>query len=285
MVRFLLSGAALSALIACQPIVPDSGFDAQASAQRDAALAQSPTQPGVPAPQPVQSASLDPAAQPLPSSVTAAVSGPGTQVETNTAAAAAAANSGQAPLDASPSNPVPGQVNNPGISSEQDFDSVSSERSIESDAQRIATNRDQYRVIAPTELPTRPGTDQPNIVAYALKANNPVGTQIYRRANIRSAQRHVAACAGYPSPDQAQIEFLSRGGPQRDRKGLDPDGDGYACSWDPTPFRSGRTSAPATALTTTPVTQSSAASATTTATTPPGVAVNPVVQPLVISSE
>lgn len=49
------------------------------------------------------------------------------------------------------------------------------------------------------------------------------------------AQRN---CAGYASPDQAQIDFLANGGPQRDRKGLDPDGDGFACGWDPSPFRS-----------------------------------------------
>ena len=27
------------------------------------------------------------------------------------------------------------------------------------------------------------------------------------------------------------------GGPERDQFGIDPDGDGYACSWDPSPFR------------------------------------------------
>ncbi len=44
-------------------------------------------------------------------------------------------------------------------------------------------------------------------------------------------------CAKYGSPDLAQMAFLSKGGPKRDRMGLDPDGDGYACSWDPAPFR------------------------------------------------
>jgi hypothetical protein len=33
---------------------------------------------------------------------------------------------------------------------------------------------------------------------------------------------------------------LSNGGPERDRLGLDPDGDGFACYWDPTPFRLAR---------------------------------------------
>ncbi|CAN0586593.1 unnamed protein product, partial [Ectocarpus sp. 12 AP-2014] len=37
--------------------------------------------------------------------------------------------------------------------------------------------------------------------------------------------------------DQAQIAFLEAGGPEKDRNGMDPDGDGFACNWDPTPFR------------------------------------------------
>jgi hypothetical protein len=31
---------------------------------------------------------------------------------------------------------------------------------------------------------------------------------------------------------------LANGGPERDKEGLDPDGDGFACGWDPRPFRS-----------------------------------------------
>ena len=38
----------------------------------------------------------------------------------------------------------------------------------------------------------------------------------------------------------AQAEFLRRGGPDRDPKALDPDGDGFACSWDPRPFQAAR---------------------------------------------
>ena len=34
-----------------------------------------------------------------------------------------------------------------------------------------------------------------------------------------------------------RVVCLERGGPQRDRLGVDPDGDGFACSWNPTPFR------------------------------------------------
>ncbi|AVL55084.1 hypothetical protein CEP88_19700 [Roseobacter denitrificans] len=135
--------------------------------------------------------------------------------------------------------PVPPTVTNTiGISNENNFDAVSEQRSIESDAERIAQNRAQYQVIQPEALPERTGDDQPNIVAFALATSHPVGTRVYARAGLNGAARAARNCAQYPSPDRAQLDFLARGGPKRDRKGLDPDGDGYACSWDPTPFRS-----------------------------------------------
>jgi hypothetical protein len=40
-----------------------------------------------------------------------------------------------------------------------------------------------------------------------------------------------------PTQDAAQEAFLAAGGPERDRNNLDPDGDGFACWWDPEPFR------------------------------------------------
>lgn len=233
--RFLLSGVALSVLAACQPTLPDSNPLA-GSAQRDAQLARS-TTGTLSAAQPVETAPLDsdPATQPLPDGVVSAVNEDDAERR-----AAREANSGVAPLEASPSNPAPAVVNEAGISSEQDFDAVSSQRSIQSDADRIAANRAQYTLIAPTDVPKRPGSNQPNIVEYALRTSNPVGAQLYRRFGLRSAQRHANACARFASADQAQMEFLARGGPERDRKGLDPDGDGFACTWDPGPFRAAR---------------------------------------------
>ena len=114
---------------------------------------------------------------------------------------------------------------------------MSSERTIASDAARIEQNRQQYQVIQPTALPTRSGTSDPNIVSYALQTSHPRGTRLYSRSGINLASRAQRACAGYPSPDQAQIDFLAKGGPERDRLGVDPDGDGYACAWNPAPFR------------------------------------------------
>ncbi len=129
-------------------------------------------------------------------------------------------------------------TNNAGISDEQDFEAVSNRRSIDDDAARIEQNRQTYEVVAPSAVPQRGSDGQPNIVQYALSTSNPVGTQLYSRAGFNLQAKAERNCAQFASPDQAQIDFLSNGGPQRDRKGLDPDGDGYACGWDPSPFRS-----------------------------------------------
>ena len=129
-----------------------------------------------------------------------------------------------------------GEVSNLGISDEQDFEAVKSRESIESDAERIAKNRSQYVIVEPKDLPNRPGDTGPNIVEFALATTHAPGVQMYKRSGIslRSAE---AACNKYASPDKAQQDFLAKGGPDRDRLGLDPDGDGFACSWDPRPFR------------------------------------------------
>lgn len=154
---------------------------------------------------------------------------------------ARAANSGVDPVQASPSNPAPQVVENPGgISGENDFDAVSNARSIEGDAALIEQNRARYQVIQPEALPTRPGSDMPNIVAYALQTTNPKGAPIYRRSAFASDARHQRNCAAFSSADLAQEAFLANGGPDRDRQNLDPDGDGFACTWDPAPFRAVR---------------------------------------------
>lgn len=123
-----------------------------------------------------------------------------------------------------------------GISDEQDFNAVSARETIESDKERIARNRAQYTVIQPTAVPERTANTGPNLVQYALSTTHNPGTQMYSRSSIRLTDPNVA-CARYTSSDFAQQAFLEAGGPQRDRKGLDPDGDGFACAWDPRPFR------------------------------------------------
>ena len=123
-----------------------------------------------------------------------------------------------------------------GISDENDFEAVTARESIQSDAERIAQNRAQYQVVQPGALPQRTGDTGPNIVEYALATKHAPGVAMHKRSKI-GGNRAAAACAKFGSSDQAQEAFLAKGGPNRDRLGVDPDGDGYACAWDPRPFR------------------------------------------------
>ncbi|WP_323766749.1 hypothetical protein [Marinovum sp.] len=218
--RFFLMSVALGALAACTTSVPDSGagvgFD-RVDQDRTARLERDLRLEGA---APVTTMTLD-----------------GEPVD-DASRQAAAGNSGAAPLQASPNNPAPQAVTDAsGISREQDFQAVSGERDIQDDAERLRQAQSQYQVAAVTGLPSREGSDRPNIVAYALQTNNPVGTALYKRSSLNSQSKHLRNCAGFASPDLAQEDFLVNGGPEKDRKALDPDGDGFACSWDPTPFR------------------------------------------------
>lgn len=141
----------------------------------------------------------------------------------------------EAPLDTPPA--TASVAANSAISDEQDFDAVASRESIESDAARLQRQAEAYQVIEPTALPERQGSTGPNIVQYALNAPNSRGEAIYNRSGLSGLARFSRNCAKYNNPDDAQRDFLSRGGPARDRLGIDPDGDGFACGWDPTPFR------------------------------------------------
>lgn len=263
---FLVLGA-VAGLAACQPAIPDSnpgafvdpgrgvGFDnPNTLAAREAREAQlaTPTVAAAPSVQaqrlPTATAQSGPPVQSAPATAPVAatpraVSNPAgldaelAQIAAQNDAAAAQANSGQNVVNASPSNAAPVILNNPGISDENSFDAVASRESIESDAARIQANRQQYQVVQPTALPSRAGSTQPNVVQYALQTRHPKGTRVHRRFGVGSASKFQRNCAEYSSADEAQIDFLARGGPERDRRSLDPDGDGYACNWDPAPFR------------------------------------------------
>lgn len=75
-----------------------------------------------------------------------------------------------------------------------------------------------------------------NIVDYALSTSHTVGERRYSRNPLGQAL-HGRNCAAFPSSDHAQDWFLRNGGPGRDRRSLDPDGDGFACDWDPAFYR------------------------------------------------
>ena len=240
--RLLFAISALGTLAACTASLPDSGagvgfgsmeelLNAQESAriERESALSGQPVVP-VPAPVEVDATTLGQVEQttvvPDPNSNPVTVATPAPQPLPNIAA----------PVPATETPTVANAQTGAAISDEQSFDAVSERESIESDAARIAANRARYTVIQPTALPTRDG-EAPNIVQYALLTQHPVGVQLYNRLGLVSQNRHLRNCANFASNDLAQQAFLANGGPDRDRGGLDPDGDGYACRWDPTPFR------------------------------------------------
>lgn len=250
MYRFWLPTTAFLALAACEAPVPDSGegvgfgdyntYRAEnARAARDAQLSgeTAVVPPGAPASAtaPAPASAIAQVNTTPPSTAAPVAGGAPTAAELN---AAFGRSDGTPPVQTAAA--AAPEINRSGdISDEQDFDAVSSRESIESDAQRIAQQRAQYQQVRPTALPSRPNSTGPNLVNYALATNHPVGQQVYRRS-FTSEKRHLRACAAYPSPSEAQIAFLGLGGPQKDRKGLDPDGDGFACQWDPRPFRAAR---------------------------------------------
>jgi hypothetical protein len=122
------------------------------------------------------------------------------------------------------------------LSDEQNFDAVAGRETIESDAERRAAQAAVRQQVAPTAVPERPRDVGPDIVEYALSAPNVRGQEWYSRSILSGEGRFRRNCAGYATPDDAQRDFLARGGPDLDRRGIDPDGDGFACGWDPAPF-------------------------------------------------
>ena len=113
---------------------------------------------------------------------------------------------------------------------------MSSRETIESDAERLRAQREAYTQVQPTAVPRRPSSG-PNIVEYALSTTNPVGVKLYRRSPFSGQAQFERNCSRYASDDIAQEAFLEAGGPERDRLRIDPDGDGFACGWNPAPFR------------------------------------------------
>lgn len=153
--------------------------------------------------------------------------------------APSAANSPQVTTIASAAAPVAAPARLPssgGISDGQDFDAVAARETIESDAARRARMQAQLVVVQPEPVPTRPASVGPSVVNYAIATSHPMGQRVYARSPLGRG-RHAENCAAYRSADLAQEDFLARGGPNRDPLVLDPDGDGYACAWDPAPYR------------------------------------------------
>jgi hypothetical protein len=96
--------------------------------------------------------------------------------------------------------------------------------------QQLDAARAKLVVDRPGSVPQ--GVAGVNIALYAQQSGNAVGERVYARRGGGGG-----ACGRYPNADAAQRAFLAAGGPASDSLGLDPDGDGFACKWDPTPYR------------------------------------------------
>lgn len=207
--RLVIPAMMVLALGACDPAVPDSGsgvgFDGYSSYEKQRAAREAELQGQA---TPPAGAISDEAGEPAKPMQRPAVTNAGT--------------------------------NNGAISDEQDFAAVSARESIESDRERLARRSEAYVQIEPTAVPTGGAGRAASVVEFALSTSNRVGDSQYRRSGAFAQSRFAKNCAKFPSPDMAQTAFLQSGGPQKDRKGLDPDGDGFACSWDPQPFRNAK---------------------------------------------
>lgn len=245
----LVAALALAACEVTPPAVPDSGRgvgfgdyadfeldrarrEAQLAGQSIGAPLSATRQPTPIAAAPATSAGANPNAAIPTSELAAAGIGGGAAV---TAAPLSATT--PAPLGETAEERERRLANNPEISDENSFDAVSSRETIESDAERRAQQAEALIVVEPVPLPTARADSGPNIVSYAINAPNQKGQEWYSRSILSGESRFSANCATYGSPDAAQRDFLTRGGPERDPRGIDPDGDGFACGWDPAPFR------------------------------------------------
>jgi hypothetical protein len=127
-------------------------------------------------------------------------------------------------------------LGNPTISDEQNFEAVSERETIESDAERRKQQSAKYILVKPVAIPDRPKMRYLTPVQFAVKTTHPVGKRRYNRLTVNMGNV-TKPCLRYQSEELAQYAFLRSGGPNIDSRGVDPDGDGYACGWDPSVYR------------------------------------------------
>ncbi len=104
-------------------------------------------------------------------------------------------------------------------------------------ARRREAARQQLVVINPEEAPQVNTNANANVVRFARTTTHAVGDKIYKRDVFRSRSQSASVCRRFDAAEDAQRQFLANGGPQEDRYNLDPDGDGFACEFDPTLYR------------------------------------------------
>ncbi|WP_313350110.1 hypothetical protein [Paracoccus sp. (in: a-proteobacteria)] len=103
-------------------------------------------------------------------------------------------------------------------------------------AEIAGTSVKQPAAGAPVAAPATPQAVPPTLAHYAQQETQAPGTRKYQRSG-GSESAAARACRSYVSADGAQAAFLAAGGPVIDPQGLDPDGDGFVCGWDPRPLR------------------------------------------------
>ncbi|MDO5614132.1 MAG: hypothetical protein Q4G14_12955 [Paracoccus sp. (in: a-proteobacteria)] len=90
---------------------------------------------------------------------------------------------------------------------------------------------------APAAQTGRYGGATPVLTRFAFAAQHAPGTRVWARPAGGTAAQAARACAPFANADQAQVAFLTAGGPEADPRGMDPDGDGFVCGWNPAPWR------------------------------------------------
>ena len=79
-------------------------------------------------------------------------------------------------------------------------------------------------------------SDYVNVAKFARDTKNKKGEKIFTRLSF-SIYDNWNECSKFKTKDEAQRKFLKDGGPYKDKFNLDPDGDGFACDWDPEIYR------------------------------------------------
>ncbi len=75
-----------------------------------------------------------------------------------------------------------------------------------------------------------------NVANFARDTKNKKGERVYNRLSL-NIYNNWNECSKFKNNDDAQRQFLKDGGPNKDKFNLDPDGDGFACEWDPDIYR------------------------------------------------
>ncbi|KEO57554.1 hypothetical protein [Thioclava indica] len=234
MMRALAVLGGVLALAGCVTSMPDSGPEAQREAQLRGQAIVPPSAQGV--------MPTAPGTNPSPPGAPLNATGTATPGSTNALSAPSIDASGT--IGSDPSIPAPAMSGSAGSTIGADAMAALQQTAPAGDAMNATSgSTSAASSLSAAPVAAQPILDNtasgPNLAAYALSVSNRPGQSVYKRGGIHLTSTDKA-CAKYISADQAQIAFLASGGPQRDKMNLDPDGDGFACGWDPTPFQAAR---------------------------------------------